>query len=123
MATSIYPFQSIASMATSVVNHSLFSVKSLANHAAEYDSREFGSGIFHSKVFANILLSILPVVAVLFTLNGKSSKLFAFKTTRLPPGPKGWPLVGNIPWFFKARKNPSTFAQFVSPTRISHYHS
>jgi cytochrome P450 len=110
MAMIIYAFESVAAMATSSANYSSFlSAKALAEHELGVEVHGAGSENPRSHILLiYTLLTILPVIAILVTFHSISPK-----SSQLPPGPPGWPLLGSIPWFFAARKTPATFAQFA----------
>lgn len=110
MAMIVYVFDSVAAMGTSLANYSSFlSVKAKAQHDLGVEGHGGGSEDSRSHIpLIYTLLSILPVMAILYTFQATF-----LKPSQLPPGPLGWPLLGSIPWFFAARKTPADFAQFA----------
>lgn len=103
MASFINSLQSIAALAR------------LPNQTNADDVREFNVRIFEGKLLFGCILLFLTIFAVRLAFSGKSPNIFS--SSRLPPGPRGFPLIGNVLWFLEARRNPSKFAQFVSLTR------
>lgn len=100
MSSFTNPLQSIAALAR------------LPRPTDGYDVREFELGTLEEKTILGYTLLFLSLITVCLAVSGKP--LRALSHSRLPPGPRGLPLIGNVLWFLEARKDPSKFSRFVS---------
>lgn len=74
--------------------------------------------IFHSPLALSTLLPTICALLVFLSLREilappHQRTLLRRKQWQLPPGPPGYPLIGNLLEYLRARRSPTTFIEYV----------